>query len=216
MILTKRKKRVLVAACASAVCIALIAVLLVRFSLFWNAPYRRHWTFHKTPVETNMLFARPDEVVLIQGGWVKWLKEESISALYEEIAWFESASLNTVSILSPATSATRDAHRNEFFCVELRYDQRYKYVGEIKAFYGEEYDALLLAFDGDGVFVMPYRGWNYHGGNIGLGYDDTYSGKSVRSEYQSKLVALKQFEGVKSRKDPVRVKKEADGWRAEG
>jgi len=207
--MTKRQKRLLTAACASAVCIALIAVLLVQFSLFWNAPYRRHWTFHKTPVETTVLFAHPDEVLLIQGGWVKWLDAENILAFYEEIVWFEAASSQIVPTLAAPTSDTRDAHRSESFCVELRYDRRHKYVGEIAAFSGQEYDALLLAFDErHGVFVMPYCGVEYSGGDVALAYENNYMSQYAKREYPDRVTALKQFNGMKC-SDPIPLKKEA-------
>ncbi|MBQ3483418.1 MAG: hypothetical protein IJA78_04505 [Clostridia bacterium] len=176
---------------------------------FRNAPYRRHWTSQKTPVETATLFERPDEVVLIQGGWVKWLDAENIPALYEEIVWFETASSQIVPTLAAPTSDTRDAHRSESFCVELRYDRRHKYVGEIAAFCGEEYDALLLAFDErHGVFVMPYCGVEYSGGNVALVYENNYMSQYAKREYLDRVAALKRFNGAKC-SDPIPLKKEA-------
>ena len=190
MTVTKRQKRLLIAL------LSVFCLLAVLFSLFWFVPYRRHWNFRKTPVETTVLFPMPDEVILIQDGKAQTLDEAQIPAIYEAFAWLDSAALGTDSWQHSYSASRTNELRREEFCVELRYKQRYKYVGEHAAFYGEEYDALLIVKSGTSC-IIPYKGCTYRA--VGrrsyclLTYYDDRTGKNLSDEAKKASDYIKSF-----------------------
>ena len=190
MTMTKHNKKILIS------CTALILVALLLLSLFWFVPYRRHWNFRKTPVETTVLFPMPDEVVLIREGKAQTLDEDQIPVIYEAFAWLDSAALGTSSWKHPYSASRTNELRKEEFCVELRYKQRYRYVGEHAAFYGEEYDALLIVKSGTSC-IIPYKGCTYRA--VGrssyclLTYYDHRTGKDLSDEEKKASDYIKSF-----------------------
>ena len=188
--MTKRKKRLLT------VLISILCTLMILFSLFWFVPYRRHWNFRKTPVETEDLFPMPDEIVLIRDGWAKKLDEEHIPAVYEALVWLEDVAFGTSGPLMPYSAIETAKYRLTCDCIELRYRQRYKYTGELSAFYGEEYDALLLTGNSAFAWVIPYKGCTYRAvGNsyAYLIYADSWSGQDLNDEAKTVSDYIKSF-----------------------
>ena len=187
MTMTKRKKRLLIAL------ISVFCLLAVLFSLFWFVPYRRHWNFRKTPVETEVLFPMPDEIVLIRDGKAQKLDKEQIPAVYEALAFLEEIAFGTSGPLLPYSAIETAKYRLTCDCVELRYRQRYKYTGEFSSFDGKEYDALLFV---DFSTVIPYKGSVYRavrGTYQDLIYNDTWSGQDLNDEAKIVSDYIKSF-----------------------
>ena len=188
--MTKRKKRLLT------VLISILCTLVILFSLFWFVPYRRHWNFRKTPVETEVLFPMPDEVILIQDGKAQKLDEEHIPAVYEALVWLEDVAFGTSGPLMPYSAIETAKDRFTCDCIELRYRQRYKYTGELSAFCGEEYDALLLVGDDGFDRVIPYKGCAYRdvrGTYQDLLYHNSRSGENLNDEAKTVSDYIKSF-----------------------
>ena len=185
--MTKRKKCLLITG------ISVLCLLAILFSLFWFVPYRRHWTFQKTPIETDVFLPKPDEIVCIIDGETVWLNEEQIATVHAQL-------LQTVPLAMgkeyyhDGGSLTRERRSENFAhtCLELRYKQRHTFVGN-EYYNGFQFDAVFLSIHGYFLVVIPYLDVSYrtmpdYAGTMGMMF------ASMETEDAQAKTAIKVFE----------------------
>jgi len=163
--MTKRKKWILISG------IALILVVAILFSLFWFV-----WRDEEPEepevvvpvVDTSTLFVMPDEMVFIKDGKETAVSGAQMSEILADLVWLEEnvVDFDTINgFFSDSETSNIMAH---FLCVELRYEQRYRYTGEMGPFLNMEYDALLVCLAGLPSWIIPYRDGAYQAvGEVG-------------------------------------------------
>ncbi|MBQ9098822.1 MAG: hypothetical protein IJY50_05270 [Clostridia bacterium] len=165
--MTKAKKKIL------KISISISCVALALFSVFWFFPHCRHWTFRKTPVETDAFLPKPDSVLYISSsGKTRLLTDSEIERVYSA---FQAAteSIKSFKIVqyksdgSVKVNAAKKIRTAEMPRLEFRYEQRYRYVGENPAQMGNgytepiEFDAMMLLVGEGQMTAIPYKGWYY-------------------------------------------------------
>ena len=167
MDMTKKQKRLLIFG------ISFLCLCAILFSCFWFIPYRRHWTFRKTPVETDAFLPKPDSVLYISSsGETRLLTDLEIERVYSA---FQAAmeSIKSFKIVqykcdgAVKVNAAKKIRTAEIPRLEFRYEQRQRYVGENLAQIGNgylepiEFDAMMLLVDKSQMTAIPYKGWQY-------------------------------------------------------
>ena len=185
--MTKRKKRLWITS------ISVLCLCAILFSVFWFVPYRRHWTFRKTPIETDVFLPEPDEIICIIDGEKVWLDEEQIATVHTQL-------LETVPLAmgkeyyhdGGSLTHLKRSDNFDYTCLELRYKQRHTFVGN-EYYSGFQFDAVFLSLHGYFLVVIPYLGISYrtmpdYTGTMGMMF------ASMETEDTQAKTAIKAFE----------------------
>lgn len=157
--MTKCKKRLLIAL------VCMLCVLTTLFSVYWFVPYTKHWTFKKTPVETDQFLPKPDSMLYIENGKARKLTDEQRDAVYEEFMMLMSSEFQLGSWMGPLKPKHVWHYITEDTCLEFRYAQRQRFVGKLEDTRKSsidvfEFDAVLFTLAGA---ILPYKGIRYRG-----------------------------------------------------
>ena len=157
MDMTKKQKRLLIFG------ISFLCLCAILFSCFWFIPYRRHWNFKKTPIEHETLLAYPDSVICRAAGENKRLNDDQIEALWARLGFVLTGVRSDNWLRMPVTPDQVKYMQltKGYTCVELRYDQRHKYMGKVLSNDPFEYDAILLIVTDAFILPVPYLGCTY-------------------------------------------------------
>ena len=136
-----------------------------------KTPYVYHTVKNTTPLPVDLLWDWPDEVLCLKKEVPMTLTEQQSDTVCDLMQSLMPQALVAFANDRYFNTARFEQWRQESFCVELRYDQRRSYTGNLETEYTFEledsisvqYDAIVLMIRDDIFYVYLYVDDHYYG-----------------------------------------------------